>query len=246
MLKVCILGDKLLRGTGCSVIRINDTVYKIGFNSRGRKAVLSEFLILKDVKKDVFFSEYALSAKYNGLFLKMKYAEAIAGFEPNQYFQKYFSVCPDDKDAVKNLICHAELNRVTSLLSPRVREALSAFCENFYLPKFQTHGDFHSGNILNTIEGVYFLDWGNYRKNGSPYFDLIHYLIFQRQAGAWTKRVENFWKSNVSRLYGIDISKNIILAYALHMITQDIKMGKASTARLHRYAQLIVFCFENL
>lgn len=104
------------------------------------------------------------------------------------------------------------------------------------------HGDFHIDNILHLDGKYYFIDIGSYRTNGSPYFDLIHYYIFENKENSWSCKAHQLLHSNISNLYGIDLSKKEIIGFIFHLISQDLQSAERTPERKKKYIALIKDC----
>ena len=224
--------NKLLRDSGALVFGQGGRMFKIPI----MPAVFTEMKLEKDnffqVKKDIFFSNYLIDVKFIGF---IQITPRLTELEKNdgeaeiirKYFYSAFAGRDDwPRETLLNLIPGDYFFRFLS--EEKKGEEVDHwkdFFNGIFLPKSSCHGDFHAENVLLKDKKLYFIDWTRYEASSSRYFDLIDFFIFSQkeQGEGWM----SFWKkalnTNPGELYGIEIIKDYLIAYAFWKISQELK-----------------------
>ena len=111
----------------------------------------------------------------------------------------------------------------------------------FQILETQCHGDFYYKNILKNKNNIILIDWNNYQKKGSIYFDLINYLVFSKKNynGSWYQS----WKNNY-RILKTKFPKKYVNSYVLWKVSQDLTSQKM-THHLKNKINKIIDNFTN-
>lgn len=225
-----ILGDKIIREPGLSLMSVGESVIKIPWRSAARKEMTEEKSILKEVSQDAFFAAHILPSRYIWFVQVLpRLTPATEYPEIDLLIRKYFKLAFENSSVwttnkIINLFDAAYFTRFITEFSQENADFWNKYLSDTSLPQSSTHGDFHLGNILIKNNQLFFVDWIRYRKISSRYFDLVDFYIFQeRNENEGWMDVWNKVSQNTSEIMDIKINPAILHSYAIWKTAAEIK-----------------------
>jgi hypothetical protein len=237
------------------VSRVFNWVYKIPFSLGAFHELGREKQNLGLAQKDEFFSQHVPVYKVVGGVLKVKYMDHI-NTSPRHLalINKYFSQAFKDYHLWQNIpieeLIDSEL--LSRTLDAEVFSTFASILTLISVPLSSAHGDFHSGNIFVNDGSIYIIDWPNYNKKSSRYFDLIQYYIMVNGYLTWFEGIKALLndKDQVLELNGVKVSKQIIFAYGVWQLASDIELiisyGWVTEKKRMKYNEIALFISLNV
>jgi hypothetical protein len=238
------------RNTKVFIVKTKSKVIKIPYAFNSWKEIQKERAVIGDVKKDSFFSSYLLEYKYIfGCPITARFSpiKEIKSGLIEKYFQKAFA--DSEKWETKPLRCLLDSDFFLDFISkhiPNVHSRLAKFLNDVGMPQSSAHNDFHQKNILVKSGKLYFVDWSRYKQNSSRYFDLLDFYVYAKgeKYEPWIEAWSREYNQIPDAIFGVKISKEYFLAYAVWRVSEELKKFALENA-LDKYKQKKYIRFIN-
>ena len=219
-----VLGEKIIRDSNFSVIRLGDKVLKIPLSISASQELSEEKNNLQRVKKDPFFSLYLAKYHYILFFQLMPYLFSLSqNSNWPEIIVDYFTVAFKDwlNWPVERLASLIPLFYFSDFIEnhlPSQRQQWDSYLNSVKIPLSSSHGDFCLENILEQDGNLFFIDWVRYNDHSSRFFDLIDFYLFSNKNNneSWM----DFWQKEYGKskksIMGIEVEPKIFLAMSNH------------------------------
>lgn len=226
-----ILGDKFIRDSKFFILKVGNYVFKVPVSFSALREMANEAKIIKEVKKDLFFSKYL--PEYNFFFVVqiIPYMSRMLFSKDDQKLINTFfktSFCDVDEWHQWELYSVVESDFFLKFIKEYVSDDYFFwfnYLKKVKIPKSSSHGDFHSENILTSGEKLFFIDWIRYEKFSSRFFDLFDYYIFSKRKDkeSWVDVWLRSFNQGINEIFGVKIDNSYWFAYSLWKISVEIK-----------------------
>jgi len=219
------------RDTKVFILKIGRWVVKIPLSAGAIKEIAQERLLLNQVKKDHYFSEYVLEYKY---FLGLPIISYLPVFKIDKneglikgYFKKYFQNVDDC--AWKELKLLIDAKNFLNFIFANIRDDYKfweIFLNKYKFPQSSAHGDFNQDNILVEDNKLYFIDWSRFSSSRAKHFDLIDFYIFskRRDKESWIETWKRELNKGTINIFSIKVDETHFISYAVWKIADELKI----------------------
>lgn len=229
--------------------RLFKWVYKIPLSGAARNELSNEKNNLSKAQDDSFFNKIIPEYQFFYGAIRVNFMQHTAPSHEeiiDKYFSKAFEGC--EQWPISKLENIVNLKRISTLWSEEKK--IQSFLQQLHeveFPSSSAHGDFHPGNIFFDKNKLFAIDWSYYSNKTSRYFDLLQYHVSLQQHTRWTESVTSILNKNSGgiTLNDIPVSKEIILAYSIWRISNDIHVLKRykrlTSKKIDKYKNFISF-----
>jgi hypothetical protein len=226
------------KDTGYFFIITKKFYYKIPLELKSFLNLFKENKNISNVKIDTFFKNFLGESKYYYFCRKIcKYSKLSGDKDFLEKFKKDFFK-KNLKLKKKKIKDFDFFDHIENFLMNEKKKLnfLKKKIGTLQILETQCHGDFYYKNILRNKNNIILIDWNNYQKKGSIYFDLINFLVFSKKnyKGSWFQS----WKNNYHML-NAKFPKKYVNSYVLWKVSQDLASQK-TTHRLRNKMTNIV------
>ncbi|OIO06496.1 hypothetical protein COX67_02200 [Candidatus Falkowbacteria bacterium CG_4_10_14_0_2_um_filter_36_22] len=228
-MKIKVLGNKFIRDTKFSILKVGRYVIKIPFSFAALREAKTEAENVQEAEKDLFFSLFLPPYKY---FSVIKVIPYLSLFTDNPSWQNlienYFAAAFKDsklweKKRIKDLSDFRYFLRFIKEYDFESYNWWENYLDNLKISSSSAHGDFHIDNILTENNKLFFIDWARYRPLSSRYFDLMEFYIFskKKEKESWM----NAWQEEfgLSEIFKININRSHWNAYGIWKTAEELK-----------------------
>ena len=230
----------LKKDTGYFFFSNENFYYKIPISLNSFWNLYKEHENIKKVKIDEFYRDFLEESKYYYFFKKIKKYSKLSIKQNNNFinfYQKNFF--KKKKKLKKQKIVNSKFfSNIKTIFKKeqRIINVLKKKFKKYLFLETHCHGDLYFKNILKDKNKIILIDWNNYQKKGSIYFDVINYLVFSKKLykGSWY----DTWKKN-NKLLKKKYPKIYVNSYVLWKVSQDLDTQKINHRLIKKLKNII-------
>lgn len=201
------------RKNGFILFFILSKVIKFPVSIRSWKLFKKEKIGFNKAQKDKFWANYCPDGYFFSLLSFFPYME-----KSNNLSQAFISSIKlrikESKSSAPSGIKLINIKKFLVDYDIGCLESISLLEEQVAFSKQPCHGDFHSGNTLNSTRGMKVIDWDSYTNDGSLYFDLIQYYLYETNSQSWYSGYKELLNDSGNIvIYGIKIPEMLVIAF---------------------------------
>ncbi len=239
------------RNTKVFIIKTKNKVIKIPYTFNSWEEIQKERAVIGEIREDISFSPHLLKYKYIfgcPITARLSPIKESDNGLVEKYFQKVFTDSEKwEKKPLRYLLDSDFFLDFILKYIPGSYNCLVKFLDATQIPQSSTHSDFHQKNILKKGNRLYFIDWMRYKSNSSKYFDLLDFYIYQKgkKYEPWIEAWSREYNQIPGAVFGVKISKEYFLAYAVWRVSEELKKFALENA-LDKYKHKKYIRFINI